>query len=396
MAEEAWKAFDIYLGKPIYEPSLEPSYPWFGFDGVEGDVFVAACRDVPAVRAALARNIPHMGAVNYLQSTGFRINEHVLDVVRAMRGCACVGIGKYTISKARAARKKYNCVGQIRFLQLRPDLLKKVKDDGAEDLLEQNIAMAGRFAGKPFRISLRVDFRGRLLAGPNLNFTGPDHIRGLFRFDMLDRPTPITKDGIRWLKIACATSYDEHKEVSKQTFDKRLAWAESNLDRICKAGRNPLDHLHWLVEAGDPIQCVALFHELASALEEGASYRCSVPIGFDASCSGLQHFALLARDESAAGLTNLVPTMAEDIRSDIYVAPEVLRGPDDDVVAVGAMTKIVLRVTEAEERLLQRRANMELATAAEWGKRTLIAIAAGVAHVVVDQTHLDNDLEFPK
>jgi phage shock protein A len=60
------------------------------------------------------------------------------------------------------------------------------------------------------------------------------------------------------------------------------------------------------------------------------------------------------------------------------------------------MTKIVLRVTEAEERLLQRRANMELATAAEWGKRTLIAIAAGVAHVVVDQTHLDNDLEFPK
>ena len=60
------------------------------------------------------------------------------------------------------------------------------------------------------------------------------------------------------------------------------------------------------------------------------------------------------------------------------------------------MTKAIsLRVTEAEERLLQRRADMELATAAEWGKRTLVSIAAGVAHVVVDPTHPDNELELP-
>ena len=60
------------------------------------------------------------------------------------------------------------------------------------------------------------------------------------------------------------------------------------------------------------------------------------------------------------------------------------------------MTKTIpLRVTEAEERLLQRRADMELATAAEWGKKTLVSIAAGVAHVVVDPTHPDNELELP-
>ena len=61
----------------------------------------------------------------------------------------------------------------------------------------------------------------------------------------------------------------KYKEVSKQTFAKRLAWTKSNLERICQAGRNPLDHLPWLGEAGDPIQCVALFHELANAMEEG-------------------------------------------------------------------------------------------------------------------------------
>jgi len=59
------------------------------------------------------------------------------------------------------------------------------------------------------------------------------------------------------------------------------------------------------------------------------------------------------------------------------------------------MTTIKLQVTEAEARLLQRRADEELATAGEWGKRTLISIAAGIAHVVVDPTHPDNKLELP-
>jgi hypothetical protein len=57
---------------------------------------------------------------------------------------------------------------------------------------------------------------------------------------------------------------------------------------------------------------------------------------------------------------------------------------------------IELRVTEAEERLLQRRADEELASASDWGRRTLVSLAAGVARLVVEPTHPDNDLEFPK
>ena len=57
---------------------------------------------------------------------------------------------------------------------------------------------------------------------------------------------------------------------------------------------------------------------------------------------------------------------------------------------------IELRVTEAEERLLQRRADEELASAADWGRRTLVSLAAGVARLVVEPAHSDNELEFPK
>jgi hypothetical protein len=57
---------------------------------------------------------------------------------------------------------------------------------------------------------------------------------------------------------------------------------------------------------------------------------------------------------------------------------------------------IELRVTEAEKRLLQRRADEELASASDWGRRTLVSLAAGIAHIVVEPTHPDNKLEFPK
>jgi DNA-directed RNA polymerase len=281
MSKEAAEAVNINLyAHPVYEPSADPPYPWFSFDGIEGDTFVANCRDEEAVREAIARGVPHVDAVNYLQSIGFRINEHTLDVVK------------------------------------RRHLLKKVKSDGDETLLEQNIDMADCFRGLPFYIPLRVDFRGRLIAGPNLNYATPDHIRGLFKFD---RTAPITKDGLRWLKIACATSFDDFHEgrrVSKQTFDKRLEWTGANIERIREAGREPLKHLQWLGEADEPIQCAALFNELDKAIEEGPSYACSVPIGLDASNSGLQHFAVLARNSKTARLTNLVPT--EEGPLDIY------------------------------------------------------------------------------
>jgi hypothetical protein len=265
---------------PANEPTDTPPWPWFAFDGVDGDTFVAACRDVPAVRAAVAKGIPHVDAVNYLQSIPFRVNEHVLRVVKERH------------------------------------LLKKVKTPAAESLLEANIDLADRFCGRPFYVPLCVDFRGRLLAGTTLNFTGPDHIRGLFQFA---DGAPITERGIYWLKVACATAYDE-RGTAKLWFDKRCEWADDNLARICATGRNPRDHHEWLNEAGDPVQCVALFHELANAVEVGPSYVCSVPIGFDATCSGLQHYALLARDPDTAWLTNLLLISApENARpQDIY------------------------------------------------------------------------------
>jgi len=174
---EAANAIEIDLRQvPVREPKTEPPQPWFGFDGIDGETFVAACTDIPAVRDALHQGIPHLDAVNYLQAIPWLVNEHTLDVVK------------------------------------RRHLLKKVKTPVDESLLEANIDLADRFRGQRFYIPLQVEFRGRLLPGSTLNFTGPDHVRGLFR---LAEPAPITERGIYWLKVAGATAYDEDKKVSK-------------------------------------------------------------------------------------------------------------------------------------------------------------------------------------
>jgi DNA-directed RNA polymerase len=284
ISEEAANAIGVDLRQEVMrDPLIEPPTPWGGFWNLDGEPFVERCRDVLNVELALSQDppIPHLTAVNYLQSTPFAVNEHTLDVVK------------------------------------RRHLLKKVKTLAAERLLDANVDLADRFRGAPFYIPLGVDFRGRLLPRSTFNFTGPDHIRGLFKFA---EGAPITERGIYWLKIACATAYDELRAVSKQTFAQRLQWTEDNLSRICAAGLAPLDHLDWLGEAGDPIQCVALFNELAQALEVGPSYICTVPIGFDASCSGLQHYALLARDRRTAERVNLVGGAPQDIYGDILQA----------------------------------------------------------------------------
>src|SRR5262245_49771235 len=127
----------MLYAKPVYEPDEREPFQWLCFDGVDGGTFAANCRDEKAVRAAMARGIPHVEAVNYLRSIPLRIDPHVLPVVKA--------------PEARG-------------------LLKKVKEnnDSAATLLEQNIKMADRFLWKRLYIPLRVDFRGRLIAGPNL------------------------------------------------------------------------------------------------------------------------------------------------------------------------------------------------------------------------------------
>src|SRR5262249_5231358 len=118
-------------------------------------------------------------------------------------------------------------------------------------------------------------------------------------------------------------------------FDERADWTKQNLERIRALARDPSSGLQpypsptekhpeahklgWLGQASDPFQFLAHAIELDRALKEGPGFVTTLPIAFDASNSGAQHYSLLIRDPLGARLTNLAPDDPEKIE-DLYLA----------------------------------------------------------------------------
>jgi DNA-directed RNA polymerase len=266
---------------PAFSPSPEKPDPWIDFERADGTPFVRKVRNVEKIRVAMVggQMKPHIDAVNSLQAVSWVINPPVLKIVK------------------RLAESPGG-----------PKLLKKVKKKGGWTVFNLDMAMAGSLTG-PFWLDQNIDTRGRIYPLAHFAYQRPDHIRGLLKFE---RGEPVGEDGIRWLKIAVANTFNFDKRMTRSTFEKRLAWVDENLGAIFDAAENPMRRLQWLQMASDPIQFIATAIELKNALSEGPGYESGLPIPFDASCSAAQHYSLLARDPHGAGLTNLTPREEED------------------------------------------------------------------------------------
>src|SRR5262249_42647101 len=148
---------------------------------------------------------------------------------------------------------------------------------------------------------------------PYFNYTRADHIRALFRFKHGQR---IGERGIFWLKVSTANRYGG--SISRLPFEARAAWSDKHLPHLRQIAEGPLRaHLSrfkqtgliegksWLEAAKDHFQLIAHARELVAAIDAGPDYITTLPLSFDASNSGAQHYAMLARDPDGARLTNL-------------------------------------------------------------------------------------------
>lgn len=114
---------------------------------------------------------------------------------------------------------------------------------------------------------------------------------------------------IEMLEIHCANCWGQ-----KGTWDARIAWTRKSRLLIEAIAANPRGMFKDWVKAGDPFQFVAACLELVAAWAD-PNFETHLPIGFDGSCSGIQHLSLLVRDEQAGKLVNLIAT---DKPNDIY------------------------------------------------------------------------------
>ena len=159
-----------------------------------------------------------------------------------------------------------------------------------------------RFKTVPkFFIPWSFDYRGR--AYPIPAFLTPqdtDFGKSLLQFYEQGFLTPESEE---WLAFQCATTYG----LDKATIRERLEWAEQNHELITKVATDPIGNLPEWEAADEPWCFLAACEEYYACLIDCTRHYTALPIAVDATCSGLQILAGLARDKSTARLVNVLP-----------------------------------------------------------------------------------------
>jgi len=160
------------------------------------------------------------------------------------------------------------------------------------------------FEGKTYYVPWSFDYRGR--AYPIPSFLTPqdtDFGKSLIKFADEDS---ITEDGVKWLAFQVATTFG----LDKATLTERLEWVNrpENIQLITRVATNPIDNIGDWESADEPWQFAASCEEYYSVVLAKTRTTTGLPVATDATCSGLQILAGLARDKSTASLVNVVPS----------------------------------------------------------------------------------------
>lgn len=145
------------------------------------------------------------------------------------------------------------------------------------------------------------DYRGRSYPIPAfLTPQDTDFGKSLLRFA---DPSFITDESKSWLGFQVATTYG----LDKATMVERHRWVSENHDLISRVATDPLGNMSEWEAADEPWQFLAACEEFNACVIECTRSWTSLPVAVDATCSGLQILAGLARDKSTAQLVNVLP-----------------------------------------------------------------------------------------
>lgn len=251
-------------------------------------------------------------AVNALQRTAWQINTQVLEVLTAFweRGHAVAGLPARTgqeipskpfdIETNEVARKEWRTRAAKVYQANTQERSKRLSVAFTIDVAERYNQYPKLF------MPYQLDFRGRIYAVPGFNPQGPDHMKALLRFAV---GKPIGENGARWLAMhgANVAGHD------KCSLEERVQWVLDNEEEIIRCATDPFEHDGWHTEiAGQkidkPWQFLAFAMEWKGYCEVGPSFVSKIAVALDGSCSGLQHFSAMLRDEVGGDAVNLIPS----------------------------------------------------------------------------------------
>lgn len=255
-------------------------------------------------------------SINRIQSTAWRVNHQVLDVIEQLMATNSA-LGGLPRSELYDIPEKPADIATN-------DKARNQYRRAAFEVHQQNVALVSRRAkvGTILRTAQQyacyesiyfphqLDFRGRVYPVTSLSPQGEDFVKALLEFAHGEPlGTPVAAD---WLAIHIANLFG----VDKVTFEDRVAWTHAHSDMLLAIAGNPYDNREWC-DADSPFQALAAAFEWAGYCREGLAYVSNLPIALDGSCSGLQQFGMALRCEDTGAAVNLIPANKP---ADIYQA----------------------------------------------------------------------------
>ena len=157
-----------------------------------------------------------------------------------------------------------------------------------------------------FYLPWSLDYRGR--AYPIPAFLTPqdtDFGKSLLKFHNQALIEEHQREKVEyWLSFQCATTYGKTKDTMRE----RMAWTLENKDLIERIATDPIGNLSEWEGAEEPWTFLSACEEYFHVVIKRTRNYTNLPIAVDATASGLQILAGLARDESTAKLVNVFPS----------------------------------------------------------------------------------------
>lgn len=252
-----------------------------------------------------------LAQVNALQETSWRVNKTILSVMEELwfnrRG------GVAGLPKAISLEEKM-AAGHV----LPEDKLSRFKEieEDRRNLslrlyINRMIAKAKAFSDyEEIYMPYSVDSRGRVYAVPvALNPQGPDYQKAILEFGV-GKPISSKDRSWYWLAVGIANTYGK----DKLSLDDRVQWVLQNEELIISVAADPLSDLRW-TDVSEPWQFLRGCLDWKGWRDNGDGYLSHWAVAVDATCSGLQVYSMLFKDEVGGRSVNLVPGLC---RQDIY------------------------------------------------------------------------------
>lgn len=270
---------------------------------------------------------PYITAMNKLQQSGWRINRRVYEALVNNKS-TFLREEPYKDNDAKEMKRRSKTM-EWKFIMSKAKLLEN------EDVFYQYVD---------------ADYRGRVYyIEPFLNFQGSDLSRGMLKFA---RGKPMTDDGLFWLAVHTAVSYNESYKiddmpewveqdykaylkseelddisVDKMTLEDRVNWVNNNMDWIVDLGRTasfvPCE------KTVSFLACCIEWYDYHEAKKDHRLHMTHLPIPIDGSNNGWQHLGSISKDQQTGDLVGLIPIK---IPKDFYVqtAKELIKLTSDE------------------------------------------------------------------